>query len=166
MCEIHSKLTIRTPKRCQILTLNRFHKLLWCFHCWPWTSKYQQRRFFRLHPKSTFTVDNSTNCLDSWVWLPITYVNMSSIWGKYCIDKTVFCALTKPPLIKQAVAGISSVQVSVQVLFGNIFQGEIVSNTLVQDLPWNTDQITNKIKLQICFLVVPICYNVRWHSTL
>ena len=114
MWEIHSKLTIKTTKRCQILTLNRFHKFLWCFHGWPWTSKYQLRRFIRFHPKSIFTVDNSTNCLDSLVWFPVTYVNLSSIWRKYCIDKTVSCTLTKPPLIKQAVAGISSVQVSVK----------------------------------------------------
>ena len=58
-CEICSKLTIKTPNQIQwlwtnlqdifkvsevvlvfsMLTLNRFDKLFWCFHCWFWTGK-------------------------------------------------------------------------------------------------------------------------------
>ena len=46
--EICSKLTIKTPERRGViefvlvslsLILNRFHTLLWCFHCWFGTSK-------------------------------------------------------------------------------------------------------------------------------
>ena len=48
MCEICSKLTKKTPERRHnvflaslLLTLNRFHTLLWCLHCWVWVSKYR-----------------------------------------------------------------------------------------------------------------------------
>ena len=53
MCEICSKLTIKTRHRCHwrrlmysLLTLNRFHVLLWCFHCWLWKSKCRQGKLF------------------------------------------------------------------------------------------------------------------------
>ena len=46
MCEICSKLTIKTPKRQHdvilvylLLTFKIFHTLFWCFHCWLWTIK-------------------------------------------------------------------------------------------------------------------------------
>ena len=46
MCEFCSKLTIKTPEWrywmvlvSLLLTLNRFHILFWCIHCWLWTSK-------------------------------------------------------------------------------------------------------------------------------
>ena len=49
MCEICSKLTIKTKERRHwrssaffIVTLNRFQTLSWCVHCWFWTSKYRQ----------------------------------------------------------------------------------------------------------------------------
>ena len=42
----NSKLTIKTQERrpwralvSLLLTLNRFHTLFWCFHCWLWASK-------------------------------------------------------------------------------------------------------------------------------
>ena len=42
MCEICSKLTIKTSERRFLvplfLALNRFHILFWCFYCWFWTS--------------------------------------------------------------------------------------------------------------------------------
>ena len=44
MYEICSKLTIKIPERCWwslLLTLNRFHTLLWYFYCWLWASKCQ-----------------------------------------------------------------------------------------------------------------------------
>ena len=34
MCEICSKLTIKTTERRHI-----FHTLFWCYHCWLWTSE-------------------------------------------------------------------------------------------------------------------------------
>ena len=48
MCGIFSTLTIKATERhhwhCSsfslFLTLNRFHALLFCFHCWHWTGKY------------------------------------------------------------------------------------------------------------------------------
>ena len=61
MCDICSKLTIKTTKRCQtslLLHLNRFHILLWYFYCCPWTSKCRlgvyrgllsQKRHFTTH---------------------------------------------------------------------------------------------------------------------
>ena len=46
MCKICSTLAINTPNNITdvvlvplLLTLNRFHALFWCFHCWHWTSK-------------------------------------------------------------------------------------------------------------------------------
>ena len=46
MCEICSKLTIKITDKTSmgslfslLLTLNKFHTLLWCFCCWIWTSK-------------------------------------------------------------------------------------------------------------------------------
>ena len=41
ICEICSKLTIRKHVIlvCALLTLNRFHILFWCFHCWLWRNK-------------------------------------------------------------------------------------------------------------------------------
>ena len=54
MCEIYSKLTIKTSEwrhwrrsAVYLLTLNRFHTLFWCFHCWLWTST---QRLGRLIP--------------------------------------------------------------------------------------------------------------------
>ena len=41
MCEICSKLTIKTPIKSLLLTLNRFHSFLCCFYCWLWTSACQ-----------------------------------------------------------------------------------------------------------------------------
>ena len=48
MCEIGSDLTIKTPKRRHdvvlvslLLTLNKFHTLLWCSYCWLWANKCQ-----------------------------------------------------------------------------------------------------------------------------
>ena len=53
MCKICSKLTMKTPEWLNVqknvndvflvslmLTLNRFHILIWFFHCWLWASKY------------------------------------------------------------------------------------------------------------------------------
>ena len=47
-CEICSELTVVTPKRCQCrrlvslsLTLNIFHTLFYCLHCWLWAGKRQ-----------------------------------------------------------------------------------------------------------------------------
>ena len=46
MCEICSKLTIKHQNDIVLvslyLTLNRFHTLFWCFHCWLWANNYQQ----------------------------------------------------------------------------------------------------------------------------
>ena len=45
MCEICSKLTIKTPERLHrrpgvfLLTLNIFASLFWCFKCWFWASR-------------------------------------------------------------------------------------------------------------------------------
>ena len=46
MCEIYSKLTLKTTERRHwrrsivfTVNLNRFHSLFWCFYCWLWTSK-------------------------------------------------------------------------------------------------------------------------------
>ena len=36
MLEIFSKLKLKDTRA---ITLNRFHTLFWCFHCWLWTSK-------------------------------------------------------------------------------------------------------------------------------
>ena len=51
MCEICSKLTIKTPERRHdvflvslLLTFNKFHTLFLCFHCWLWTRKYWLRK--------------------------------------------------------------------------------------------------------------------------
>ena len=48
LCEIGSKLRIKTPEQrhwCHsgifMLNLNRFHTFFWCFHRWLWTSKFQ-----------------------------------------------------------------------------------------------------------------------------
>ena len=50
MCEICSKLIIKTPEQHDgndvilmslLLTLNRFHTLFWCFHSWLWTNQCQ-----------------------------------------------------------------------------------------------------------------------------
>ena len=38
MCKICSKLTIKTPIKSLLLTLNRFHSFLCCLYCWLWTS--------------------------------------------------------------------------------------------------------------------------------
>ena len=77
--EICSKLTIKTPERRQdalswfrsgvfILTLNRFHTMFWCFNCWLWTSKSQQRNN---QIKSHF-LDSFTKGSFSWI-SPYTY---------------------------------------------------------------------------------------------
>ena len=46
ICKICSKLTIPHQNNVNyvflvslLLTMNRFHTLLWCFHCWLWTNK-------------------------------------------------------------------------------------------------------------------------------
>ena len=48
MCEICSKLTIKTPERrfqvFLLLTLNLYHILFWCFHSSLWTRKYRLRK--------------------------------------------------------------------------------------------------------------------------
>ena len=36
MLEIFPKLKLKDTRA---ITLNRFHTLFWCFHCWLWTSK-------------------------------------------------------------------------------------------------------------------------------
>ena len=44
MCEISSKLTVKTPERHLVflmLTLSIYHLFVYCFHCWIWTSKYR-----------------------------------------------------------------------------------------------------------------------------
>ena len=50
MCNFWSNLIAKTPERRPLvfflLTLNRFHTLSCCFHCWFWTSKYRLG-FFR-----------------------------------------------------------------------------------------------------------------------
>ena len=51
MCEIFSKLTIKTPEQCQctisfwslLLTFNRIHTLFWSFYYWLWTRKFPSR---------------------------------------------------------------------------------------------------------------------------
>ena len=53
-----------------LLTLNRFHTLFWCFHCWLWTNKcrlgssehHDGRRYLRLCQTSmmAFTLQNSS----------------------------------------------------------------------------------------------------------
>ena len=35
-----------------LLTLNRYHTLLWCLHCWLWTNKSQLRIYPSIHPWS------------------------------------------------------------------------------------------------------------------
>ena len=32
-----------------MLTLNRFHTLFWCFHCWIWSSKFHLGSFIWVH---------------------------------------------------------------------------------------------------------------------
>ena len=46
ICDVCSKLTIKTPEQCQwycsgvsILNFEHISHLSWCFHCWIWTSK-------------------------------------------------------------------------------------------------------------------------------
>ena len=55
MCEICSKLTIDPVLASLLLTLNRFHTLLWCFHHWLWTSNCRlSRNWTTLNHHSSF----------------------------------------------------------------------------------------------------------------
>ena len=69
MCEIYSKLTIKTPERHQwrpsgifIVNSELISHIVWCFHCWLWTSQCQsgttehkilKTHLHKIHPKMT-----------------------------------------------------------------------------------------------------------------
>ena len=69
--EICSKLTIMTPERgsgVSLFNLNRFHTLVWCFHCWFSLSKWRLGPVYDTYKNSKSLSNCKNNCL-SYIWL-------------------------------------------------------------------------------------------------
>ena len=47
-------------------TLNRFHTLFWCIHCWLWTSKYRLKyKYFQVVARTSPNIYNEELCTNS-----------------------------------------------------------------------------------------------------
>ena len=71
MLEIFPKLKLKDTRA---ITLNRFHTLFWCFHCWLWTSK------CRLGPSQKVSSRNFWGTVD---FFPKQYFNLNLFLPKH-----------------------------------------------------------------------------------
>ena len=104
VCQIRSKLTIKT----QMLFLNRFHTLFWCFHCWLRTSKCRLGNCMFLYCPvplgiPVFTV-KPTKALLLWICYERNFQRfrkfnqhniISLLYVNFVLHKFSFCALHK-----------------------------------------------------------------------